>query len=179
VLHNAIRGLALAGCLAASIASAQPAPHAGHDPAPAPAVAAPAAGLELVGPSAAARLTAAEFAALPHQSVSVIWHGRPATYEGVLLGDLLQRVGAPRGEAVRGPALASVIIVTADDGYRVVLGLADTERSINVNRIVVADRQAGQPLAGEDGAFRLVVEGDLKPARSARQVRRIEWRRLD
>ena len=171
--------LVLATLFAAGAAVAEPAEHAGHDAAPPAAASVQPPGLDLVGPSGRAHLTPAEFAALPHQSVSVIWHGQGATFEGVPLADLLERVGAPRGEAMRGPALASVVIVTADDGYRVVLGLAEAERTINVNRIIIADRQAGRPLAGNDGAFRLVIEGDLKPARSARQVRRIEWRHLD
>lgn len=33
-------------------------------------------------------------------------------------------------------------------------------------------------LVGEDGPFRLVIDGDLKPARSERGVTRIEVRRL-
>ena len=109
----------------------------------------------------------------------MIWHGATATYQGVMLSDLLARVGAPQGEALRGRELADVVIITASDGYRVVLGLGEAERSFRVERIVLADQEAGHPLTGNDGSLRLVIEGDLRPARCARQVQRIEWRHLD
>jgi DMSO/TMAO reductase YedYZ molybdopterin-dependent catalytic subunit len=36
--------------------------------------------------------------------------------------------------------------------------------------LILANRMDGRPLPEKDGAFRLVVEGDLRPARSARLV---------
>lgn len=121
-----------------------------------------------------ATLSAAEFAALPHVHIQVTQHGQQHAYDGVLLGDLLTKVGAPHGEGIKGRELATVVRVSAHDGYQVVVSLAETDAITRSARMIVADREAGAPLKSDDGPFRLVVEDDLRPARSARQVERIE-----
>ncbi len=144
------------------------------------------AGVLAAGPAAAqtlnlsgeagqhASLTAAELAALPHVHIQVMQHGQAHAYDGVLLGDLLARVGAPRGEGIKGRELATVVRVSARDGYQVVVSLAETDAVTRAAKMIVADREAGAPLKAEEGPFRLVIEDDLRPARSARQVERIE-----
>lgn len=124
-----------------------------------------------------ATLSAADLAALPHVKMTVVQHGKTSTFEGVSLGDIVTRVGAASGKAIHGPELATVIRVTAKDGYQVVLGLAETDPGTRKGRIILADRADGAPLK-DDGPFRLVVEDDLRPARSARMVERIEVIRL-
>ena len=108
---------------------------------------------------------------MPHQSALLAnEHGPPKQYEGVPLTDLLQSVGAPAGKALHGPALADLVTVSASDGYRVAIGLAETDRGVRPEKILLADRVEGPP-AGHGGTpFRLVVEGDLRPVRSARMV---------
>lgn len=178
-MHTEIRRIAVAAASVLLLALVGPAL---AQPATASAPASPAsiATLDLTGLAGqVAHITLAQIAAMPHQSVTVTWHGATSTFQGVPLTDLLTQVSAPRGEALRGRELADVVVVTAQDGYRVVLALSDTEASIRGNRIIVADQVDGHALAGNDGSLRLVVEGDLKPARSARQVQRIELRRLD
>jgi hypothetical protein len=116
-------------------------------------------------------VTAAELAAMPHQSATLASeHGPAKRYEGVPLTDLLQSVGAPAGKALHGPALADLVVVTASDGYRVVLGLAETDPGVRAGKILLADRVEGGPLPRNEGPFRLVIEGDLRPVRSARMV---------
>lgn len=115
---------------------------------------------------------------LPHQSVTTSEHGRAATYSGVAVSALTALVGAPQGEALRGPAMAMVLIVTASDGYRVALGLAETDPSMRADRVIVADAADGRPLDPHDGPLRLIVEGDKRPARSARGIQSIEVRTL-
>jgi hypothetical protein len=127
----------------------------------------------------AATLSAQDLAALPHIDASVAHDGRIEAFSGVLLSDLLKRVNAPLGKDLRGPALSDVVIVTASDGYTVALALSDLEPSIRPTRVILADRSgAGAPLDAKEGPFRLVVDGDLKPARAARGVIRVELRRL-
>lgn len=121
-----------------------------------------------------ASLTAAQFAALPHVHIQVMQHGEPHAYDGVLLSDLLARVGAPHGEAIKGRELATVVRVSAHDGYQVVVSLAETDAVTRTAKMIVADREAGAPLKADEGPFRLVIEDDLRPARSARNVERIE-----
>ena len=73
-------GFALAAVLAASPAMAQT--------------------LSLLGEAGqAATFSAAQLAALPHVHVQVLQHGHPHAFDGVLLSDLLAKVGAPQGEA--------------------------------------------------------------------------------
>ena len=124
-----------------------------------------------------ATLTAGDLAALPHVQVTTKAHGQTHVYSGVILGDVLAKVGAPRGEAIKGPDLATVVRFTAKDGYQVVLDLAQTDPATRASRVIVADREAGAPLK-EDGPFRLVIEDDLRPARSARQIEKIEVLKL-
>ncbi|RRN65807.1 molybdopterin-dependent oxidoreductase [Caulobacter sp. 602-1] len=130
--------------------------------------------LALVGPDGqAVALNAAELAALPRQTVAFATHGESHVYEGPLLIDVLAKAGAPTGKALHGPEMADVVLVEASDGYTVALGLAEADPGTRANRIILADRADGAALAAKDAPFRLVVEGDLRPARSARGVTRI------
>lgn len=130
--------------------------------------------LALEGPDGQSlTLTATELAALPRQSVTLSAHGQSHVYEGPLLIDVVAQAGAPTGKALRGPALSQVVLVEASDGYAVALGLAEADPGTRSQRIILADKADGAPLSAEDSPFRLVVEGDLRPARSVRMVRRI------
>jgi hypothetical protein len=113
---------------------------------------------------------AAAIAAMPHVKATLTAHGETHVFEGPLLIDILARVGAPTGAAIRGAEMADVVLVTGSDGYRVALGLAETDPAFRGDRIVLADRVDGHAIEAKDGPFRLVVEGDLKPARSVRMV---------
>jgi len=141
------------------------------------AAALPAAGqtLNLKGPTGQTlTVSTAELAAMPHVGFTFDAHGQKHAYEGVVLLDLLARVGTPTGKALGGRALASAVLVTASDEYQVALGLGEADPNTRPNRIIVADRADGRPLDASQGPFKLVVEGDLRPARGARQVVRIE-----
>ena len=117
-----------------------------------------------------ASVTATDLAAMPHVPVTLqLEGGRSEACEGVALTELLQKVGAPQGKALRGAELADVVQVGAADGYRVALALAETD-ALMTNKVILADKCDGKPLAAPEGPFRLVVQGQLRPARSARQV---------
>lgn len=123
-------------------------------------------------------VTAAEIAALPRTKVTFAGHGESHDYEGPLLIDVLARAGAPTGEALRGRALADIALVEASDGYAVAFGLAEADPNTRANRMILADRADGAALSARDGPFRVIVEGDLRPARSARMVSKITLVRL-
>ncbi len=144
------------------------------------AVDAQAEGLALKGlDGQAATLSAADVAALPHEPMTITGEGKTIAVRGVPLGLILARVGAPAGKTLRGPELADAVVVTAADGYRVVFALAETDPAMRKDRILLADQDGeGHALGPHDGPFRLVVESDQRPARSARQVTTIELRRL-
>jgi hypothetical protein len=116
-------------------------------------------------------LAAADVAALPHQPVTLqLDNGKTEACEGVALSVILAKVGAPQGKALRGPEMADVVEVGAADGYRVALALAETDPLMRGDKVFLADRCNGATLAAPEGPFRLIVVGDGRPARSARQV---------
>jgi hypothetical protein len=96
----------------------------------------------------------------------------------VPLSQILAKVGAPQGKALRGPEMADVVLIGAADGYHVALALAETDPLMRGDKVFLADRCGGAAMAAPEGPFRLVVLGDGRPARSARQVTSITLLRL-
>jgi hypothetical protein len=144
------------------------------------AAAAPAQSISLTGLAGEkAQLSAADIAALPHQAVTLQLEGKSEPCEGVPLSLILAKVGAPQGKALRGPEMADAIEVGAADGYHVALALAEADPLMRgADQVFLADRCSGGPIAPPEGPFRLVVLGDKRPARSARQVTSITLLRL-
>ncbi len=114
-------------------------------------------------------LTREDTAALPRERVTFSRHEDTSVYEGPLLLDILARVGIP-ASPLRKDQQATALLITAADGYQVVLGLAETDPATRADRIILADIDDGEPLAPEDGPFMIVAEGDARAARSARMV---------
>ena len=124
-------------------------------------------------------LTAADVAKLPHAHVRLTHDGATTDYAGPLLSDLLRDVGAPLGVRLHGSGVNDVVFVTAADKYRVVLSLAEVDPSFHKGaEVILADQADGGPLPAKQGPFRLVVDGDMKPARSAYAVVSIELKHL-
>ena len=144
-----------------------------------PAVRADAQDLALTGLAGqAVTLTPAQIGALPHVTLTVQVEGKTTTFRGVPLSALLASVDAPSGKALKGKDLADLVLVSARDGYTVALALAETDPLMRKDQIILADSADGQPLADAMGPYRLVVEGDLRAARSERMVVAIALRRL-
>lgn len=97
-----------------------------------------------------------------------------AAGDDVLIGEVLKRAGATLGSELSGPALASYVVVSAADGYRVVFSLAEADAALTGSRLLVADTANGEPLGEKQGPMRLVAPHDTRAARSARMLRRIE-----
>jgi hypothetical protein len=111
--------------------------------------------------------------AMPRDTMQVTFHDRPSvTYEGISLAAVLRSVGV-RTDSLRGPALGTRIVTESSDGYRVVLALADLDPSLGGRRVLLADRMDGKPLPPDEGPWRLLIGGDPRPSRWARQVLRI------
>jgi hypothetical protein len=125
-----------------------------------------------------ATISMAELDALPRVTIAVTQHEAKHTYEGALLADVLAKIQAPRGKAIHGADLADVVLVQSNDGYKVALDLAGTDAVTRKDRVILADRMDGAPLPEKQGPFQLVVEGDLRPARSARMVTAITVKRV-
>jgi hypothetical protein len=120
-------------------------------------------------------LTAADLKTMSRTTVKVVDDGaRTTVYEGVLLGDVLARAGAPLGRDLSGPALATYVLVTATDGYQVVFAIAEVDPAMSGSEIIVADSINGTPLTGDQGSMRIVAPHDKRAARWVRMLQRIE-----
>ena len=96
---------------------------------------------------------------------------RTEVYEGVPLEALLQKAGVPQGEQVRGPAMATYVLVEAADNYRVVFALVEFNSSFQDSEIILADTMDGAPIPGALGPFRLVAPHEKRPARWVEMVK--------
>ena len=116
-----------------------------------------------------------EWKQLKHVSVSAtnVHDKKTATYSGVPLRDLLSEAGVPRGENLRGKAMATVIVVSARDGYQVAFSIGELDASVGDLQVLVADSEDGKPLGENAGPLRLVVPADKRPARWVRMVKTI------
>jgi hypothetical protein len=124
-------------------------------------------------------LGAADIAALPHQPVTLqLENGKSEACDAVPLALILAKVGAPQGKALHGTEMADVVEIGAADGYHVALALAETDPMVRPAPVMLADRCGGAPLAAPEGPLRVIVPGDLRPARSARQVTSLTILRL-
>ena len=119
-------------------------------------------------------LTAADLARLPRATVITMNSGTEARYEGVWLHEVLKKAGIPSGEELRGRALATYVVAEAQDGYQVVFSLGELDPSFADNQILLADRVNGKALSGDDGAFRIVIAREKRPARSVRLLTKLE-----
>jgi DMSO/TMAO reductase YedYZ molybdopterin-dependent catalytic subunit len=117
-----------------------------------------------------------DLAAMPRTKVKVQEHGTEVTYEGVALTEILRKAGAPLGSQLRGKAMASYILVTARDGYRVLFALPELDPDFTDTsaRIILADTADGKPLSEKQGPVRVMVPQEKKGARWIRMVESIE-----
>lgn len=122
------------------------------------------------GPKGEQHISSATLASLPRTEVGISDHGTPAKFEGVELQAILDLVGAPAGEHLRGKELTKYVLVEARDGYRAVFSLAELSSAFADRRVILADHRDGKPLADEEGPFRIVVENEKRMGRCVRQV---------
>jgi DMSO/TMAO reductase YedYZ molybdopterin-dependent catalytic subunit len=140
----------------------------------APAASTQASTLTLVGLDGRDRtVSAADLARLARHDTTVSAHEVSGRYSGVTLTDVLALVGAPLADSLRGPALATYVLVEATDGYRVIFSLAELDSRFTDRVVLLADHKDGQALPATEGPYRLIVPGEKRPARWARQVVRI------
>jgi DMSO/TMAO reductase YedYZ molybdopterin-dependent catalytic subunit len=109
---------------------------------------------------------------LPHKTIQVMnaHEKKQETYEGVLLSDLLDQAGAPKGEAIRGALMTTYVIAEGADSYRSLFSLAELDSGFEDSGVLVAYSLDGAPMAGDIGPLRLVVPNDKRPARWVRML---------
>jgi hypothetical protein len=149
-------------------------PHAEGASEPAPAVV-----LTIIGTGGLRGVfTPATLQSYPQQTVTIFDHhtNKQETYSGVPLVDLLAKLGVARGKDLMGKALAQYVVATGSDGYKSVVALGEVDPEFHPGVVLVADAMDGKPLDAKVGPFRLVVTEDKRPARSVRNLVRIEVR---
>jgi len=114
----------------------------------------------------------------PQKTVTVFdpHEKKQETYAGVPLVDLLARLGVKHGKDLMGKALAQYVVATGSDGYVSVVALGEVDPEFHPGTVLVADAMDGKPLDAKAGPFRLVVTEDKRPARSVRNLVKIEVR---
>ncbi len=139
---------------------------------------APARVLTVANDGKTVTIAAADLKALPRARAEIKDDGRTVVYEGVLVAEVLKRVDAPLGAAMRGDALTTFVVATASDGYQIVFSLAELDPALTGSEIIVADSADGKPLVEKQGPFRVVVPRDTRPTRSVRMLDRLELTRI-
>lgn len=124
------------------------------------------------------KLSAADLAKLPRLTVNAKDHdGKPVTFEGVALVEVLRLAGVEFGEKLRGKQLALFLSVDAADGYRAVFALPELDPAFTDQTIILADRRDGKPLSDAEGPWRIVVPVEKRQGRWVRQVVALTIRR--
>ena len=97
--------------------------------------------------------------------------GKEYKYEAVAMRDILEKAGLKFGEALRGKALATYLLVEATDGYQAVYALPEFDPPTNDRLILLADRQDGAAFTDKAGPLKIIAPGDKTHARWVRQVK--------
>src|SRR5260370_29726604 len=97
-----------------------------------------------------ARITVEELTRLAQHPIKASEHGTPATFEGVLLSDVLAKVGVPFGEKLRGKALSQYLLVEAADGYRAIFALPELDPAFSEKRVYLVTKRDGKPLSAKE-----------------------------
>jgi hypothetical protein len=119
-------------------------------------------------------LSAADLKALPRAKATFTAHGKSITYEGAVLNAALKQAGVVSGDRLMGRYLNQVVTAKGADGFTASYSLGETDPIYRTNPVIIADSKDGQPLDAKEGPYRLVVDGDLRPGRSVRQVVSVE-----
>jgi len=119
-------------------------------------------------------LAPAELAGMPVSKLTID-EGEKHEFEGVALVELLKRAGVTFGQTLRGPRLATYLVATGADGYRVVIALPEIDPEFCRHPgALVALEQDGQRLSARDGPLQLVLPGDKRHARWVRGLISLE-----
>jgi len=126
-----------------------------------------------------ATLSVSDLSKLPQQTVKITDHGTAATFEGVLLTDVLAKVDRPLGEKFHSTGASYYMLVEARDGYRAVFAWAELDSGFMDKTVYVVTKRDGKPLSEKDGPFQLVAPGEKRAGRWVRQVTALKIRQAN
>ena len=114
-------------------------------------------------------LARSDIEALPHVKVTIDLSGTSATFEGASLKSVLERGGVGFGD-LKGKRLTSCLLVSAADGYRVVIALPELDPAFGDKQFILAFLKDGKALDAKEGPYRIVIPDEKRMARWVRQV---------
>ena len=100
------------------------------------------------------------------EAIDNLLHNRPT--------DHVPMTDGPWGDTLTGKQLAEVLLVTCKDGYKVAYSVGEADPGTSKGQVLIVDKADGAPLDAKSGPFQIVVENDLRPARSARMVEKVQ-----
>lgn len=115
-------------------------------------------------------LLLSDLSKLPQHTVKATDHGTAASFEGVLLADVLAKVALPTGEKFQHTVASYYLMVEAMDEYRAVFAWAELDSTFMDKSVYLVTKRDGKPLSDKDGPFQLVAPGEKRAARWVRQV---------
>ena len=159
-------------CAAAAHAQQPPADHATH------ASATPSTSFTISGAVQYPKtLSLADLQKEPATTQSVFYvTGRgtvAANFTGVLLWTLLQAAEVKDDPSAKNAKLRRTVMVSAADGYSVVLSLGELDPAYGAGQALIAYAQDGKPL-GPSGFARLILPADKDGGRNVMRVKSIE-----
>lgn len=120
-------------------------------------------------------LTISDLSRLPRTKLTVTERdGKEVVFEGVALSEIVSRAKPMVTKQCCSNTVNAVVQVHAADGYRAVFALPELDPEFTDNKVLLADRRAGEPMTAPQGPLRLVVPNDKARARWVRQVITIE-----
>ena len=90
--------------------------------------------------------------------------GSRSSTKGYELAEVLKHCGVMLGE-VAAPDVASYVLLEAEDGYRVVLAIAEVDPATTDKMVLLADRRDGKVLPEKERPFRLVIPDEKRQVR--------------
>lgn len=118
-----------------------------------------------------ATITASDLSKLPQHTIKTTDHGKPVTFEGVRLADVLSKVTLPVGDAFHSTAASHFLVAEGRDGYRAVFAWAELDPTLMDKELYIITKRDGSPLPQTDGPFQLVAPGEKRGGRWVRQLK--------
>jgi hypothetical protein len=170
------RGWLVAGLMALMLgaglqARAQTMPMGEHESMPMkPAVASTT--LTVAFDGKATTLSVADLQAMPQTTLTAKngHNGKDETYTGVAVGDLLAKLGFTFDNKTAKRRYRSYVKAEGTDGYWVLYSASELTPILRETASLVALRVDGKPL-GDEGAFKIVIAGEKRPARWVRNLK--------
>jgi hypothetical protein len=124
-------------------------------------------------------LTAEDLAKMPRTTAMFERDGEVATYEGVLLYDvLLKAFDVPAGKGLPGDMRNSYILATARDGFQALFALGEIMPAFAGSRVMIADKRNGGALLPYQRPLQMIAPQDKAQGRSPFSLTKIEFVRL-